>query len=146
MTDQPTYDATRNKYRTPEDDAGALLQVRHRFTAAQVNAGASVVAAAAGALRLVGASLTAIGGAAAGADAVVLLGTRAAAPVTLVSVDVGGLTQSALVESGDAAAVLLADGGSHAPLDANTPITIAKTGAALTGATHIDVVLKYAKD
>lgn len=144
---QPTYDPVTNRYRPPEQDAGSALTVRVHVTAAQVNSGFDIVPAVAGRTpRLLSATLTAVGGAAAGATAVVLLGTRAAAPVTLVSVAVAGLTQSALVESGDAGAVLLADGASFTALDAGTAITINKTGGSLTGATHIDVVCNYAQD
>jgi len=139
----PRYDATTNQMVRVDTANPAVLNTRQRFTAAQVNAGATVLAAVGGyAYRVISAKLVAIGGAAAGATAVVLLGTRSGA-VTLMSVAVAGLTQSALVDLDDAAAAALADGASFTPLDANTAITIGKTGGSLTGATSIDVILQY---
>lgn len=144
---QPTYDPATNRYRRPEMDSGGALQVRQRFTVAQVNAGADVVAAVPGRIpRLIAATLIAVGGAATVATAVVLLGTRAAGAVTLLSTVIANLTQSALVEHGDATATLLADGASFTALDVGTAITIGKTGGTLAGATHIDVHLTYALD
>jgi hypothetical protein len=144
---QPVYDRATNRYSRPETDAGGMLQLRARFTVAQINAGADVVAAVVGrTYRLIAATMIAVGGAASGATAVVLLGTRAAAPVTLMSVVVANLTQSALVESGDATAVVLADGASFTPLDVSTAITINKTGGTLAGATAVDVLMTYATD
>lgn len=140
---QPRYNPTTNQYERVSANP-AVQQFRGRFTAAQVNTGASVLAAVAGfAYRLISAKLIGIGGAAAGATAVVLLGTRAAGAVTLMSVAVAGLTQSAQVDLDDTAAAALADGASYTPLDANTPITIGKTGASLTGSTNVDVVIEY---
>jgi hypothetical protein len=143
---QPSYNSAENRMVAPESDAGSTLQQRTRVTAAQVNAGLILLAAVPQAYRLLSAVLIAIGGAAAGATAVVLQGVRATTTVSLLSVDVAGLTRSTPVRMGDAAAVVLADGASHTALDTNTPITIAKTGGTLTGATHIDVVLTYALD
>jgi hypothetical protein len=141
----PRYNPTSNRMVRNDTDNPGTLQVRLRFTAAQVNAGATVVPAVPGyAYRLLDAELIAIGGAAAGATDVRLLGTRAAGSVALLVVAVAALTQSALVRAGAANATLLADGTSHTPLDANTPITIGKTGGSLTGATSVDVILSYA--
>lgn len=140
---QPRYNPTTNQFERVDANP-SVQQFRGRFTAAQINAGASVLAAFAGAAyRLISGKMISIGGAAAGATAVVLLGTRAAGAVTLMSVAVAGLTQSTQVDLDDAAAAALADGASYTPLDANTAITIGKTGASLTGSTNVDVILEY---
>lgn len=142
---QATYNPTTNEMQRGEGDVAATQQVRLRFSAAQVNAGATVVAAVPGrAYRLIDAQMISIGGAAAGATDVRLLGTRAAGSVALLVVAIAALTQSAIVRAGAANATVLADGASHTPLDANTPITIGKTGGSLTGSTNIDVILTYA--
>jgi len=140
---QPRYDATLNQFVYP-DPTGAQ-QLRVRVTLAQLNAGLTLLPAVPGfAYRLINAVLIAVGGAVTAATDVRILGTRAAGSVALVVAAIAGLTQSALVESGDATAVVLADGASFTPLDANTAITIAKTGSAAATATAVDVLLTYA--
>jgi hypothetical protein len=146
---QPVYDRTTNSYRTGSQGAasGVVLQTRQRFTAAQINAGADIVPAVPGRTpRFVLARMIAVGSAVTGATAIVILGTRAATPVTLVSVPIAGLTQGALVEDGDAGATLLTDGASHTALDPGTAITIGKTGGAAVVTTGVDVIVEYAFD
>jgi hypothetical protein len=141
----PRYNPTSNQMVRVDTDNPAVQQIRTRVTAAQVNAGLTLLAAVPGfAYRMIDCALIAIGGAASGATDVRILGTRAAGSVALLVAAVAGLTQSALLRAGAANATLLADGASHTPLDANTAITIGKTGGSLTTATHIDVILTYA--
>jgi hypothetical protein len=45
--------------------------------------------------------------------------------------------------AGTASIVGLADGASLTALDANTAVTIGKTGGTLATATHVDVLLDY---
>lgn len=124
---------------------GMVRSVRHRFTAAEVNAGATIVAAIDGyQFRLVDASLIAIGGNAATATSVDILATQSASSVKLVAAAVAGLTQNALLRAGASNAAILAAGASFVLNDENTAITISKTGSNLATATHIDVLLTYA--
>lgn len=137
------YDATKNQM-VRDDDAADIQTVRTRFTVAQINTGASLLPAVPGYIyRLIDLTMIAIGGAASGATAVVVLGTRAAGAVTLLSVAVAALTQSAIVKPHTANATVLADGATYTPLDVNTAITVGKTGGSLATATHIDVIANY---
>ena len=121
----------------------AVKSQRVRFTAAQVNAGATLLAAVAGyKYRVTDWTMIAIGGNAATATSVDILGTRTTS-VTLAAVAVAALTQSAAVKPNSANVTLLADGASHTALDANTAITVGKTGSSLATATHIDVIVSY---
>ncbi len=137
---------------TEEGDARLLLpnlvyQVRKRFTAAEVNAGATILAALDGfKYRLVDAALIAIGGNAATATSVDILGTQAASGVQLVAAAVAGLTQNTLLRAGASNAAILAGGVSFTACDENTAITIGKTGSSLATATHIDVLVSYCID
>jgi hypothetical protein len=121
---------------------------RVRVTLAQINAGFELLPALAGyAYRLINWSLTAVGGAAATATSVDLIGTQAAATVRPVVTAVSALAQSAVIGRGHANAVVLANGASLAPLDANTALTIGTQAASagnLATCTHIDVNLDYA--
>jgi hypothetical protein len=121
--------------------ADIALTIRHRVTAAEVNAGHTLVTPPSGrAVRLVDVALIAIGGAAAGATTVDILDGA----TKLLAAAVAGLTQSALLRAGAANAAILADGASFVALDADDVITIGKTGDDLSGCTHIDVILTYA--
>lgn len=124
---------------------GVPVTVRKRCTIAEVNAGATIVPApgAGYTLRLVDAKMIAVGGAVGGATTVDILATLATASRKLLAVAIAALTQSAVVRDGAANAAVLADGASYTANDANTAITIAKTGGAATTATHVDVVLTY---
>lgn len=127
---------------------------RTRVTAAQVNAGFTLLPALPTVRwRLVDLILIAIGGAATTATDVRLLGTRAAASVALGIAAIAGLTQSTVLRlgspfatAGTASIVVLADGASFTQLDANTTVTVGKTGGSLAGATNIDVLLGYVAD
>jgi len=145
MPHEPRYDATKNEMVRVDPANPGVLQLRQRVTVAQVNAGLTLLAAVGGyAYRLIDCALIAVGGDASGATDVRILGTRAAGSVALVTALIAGLTQSTLLRAGATNANLLADGASHTPLDANTAITIGKTGSSLATATHIDVILEYA--
>lgn len=140
---QPRYDATTNQM-VRSDDQADVQTIRRRFTIAEVNAGATLLSAVPGfAYRLIDAAVIAVGGAVTAATDVRLLGTRAAGSVALLVAAVAALTQSALLRAGAANAVILADGASFTPLDANTAITIAKTGSPAATATHVDVMATY---
>lgn len=128
---------------------GMVLSTRQRFTAAQVNAGATVVAAVAGQkFRIVDCTLIAVGGAADTATSVDIIGTRSAAEVRPIVAAVAALTENAVVKPDTANVTVLAAGASFTPLDVNTAITIGKQsgGGSLGGATAIDVVLTYAAE
>jgi hypothetical protein len=121
--------------------ADIALTIRHRVTAAEVNAGQTLVTPPAGrAVRLVDVALIAIGGNAAGATTVDILDGA----TKLLAAAVAGLTQSALLRAGATNAAILADGASFVARAADAVITIGVTGSNLTTATHIDVILTYA--
>lgn len=128
-------------------DFGIAKDQRTRVTLAQINAGFTLLPALPGVRwRLLDVTLIAIGGAAAGATSVNVIGTRAAAAVQLVAAAVAGLTQSTVARAGAANIAVLADGASFTQLDANTAITVAKVGGNLTTSTAIDVILNYVAD
>lgn len=137
------YDATKNQM-VRDDDQADVQTIRRRFTAAEINAGTALLPAVPGyAYRFTDYQMIAIGGAVTGATDVRVLGTRAAGSVALLVVAVAALTQSAIVRAGAANAVVLADGASHTPLDANTAVTVGKTGGSAATATHVDVIASY---
>lgn len=121
---------------------------RFHVAIADVNAGLTLLAALGTAYkyRLIDCYVISVGGAAAAVTTVDILGTQAASGVKLVAFAQASLTQSALLRAGASGAAILADGASFAANDANTPITIGKTGSSVTTATFIDVVLTYAID
>jgi hypothetical protein len=121
----------------------AAQVARVRTTTANVNAGATLLPAVPGfRYRLQDVTMISIGGAAAGATTIDVLGTRTTS-VKLLAVAVAALTQSSVVRAGAANATVLADGASFTTVDANTAITIGKTGSDLTTSTNIDVLLTY---
>lgn len=122
----------------------ATRSIRRRFTIAEVNAGIVLVPKKNGIkYRFVDGGVIAIGGAAAAHTTIDILGTRAAGSVKLLTAAVANTTQSNFVKPGATGAVILADGASYTDLDANTDITVGKTGASITTATNIDFVLTY---
>jgi hypothetical protein len=123
---------------------GLVKNRRIRVATADVNAGLTLLPAIAGyRYRITGVSMIAIGGNASGATTVDILATQSASSVKLVANAVTGLTQSAILREGATNSTLLADGASHVANDANTAITISKTGSALATSTNIDVLLSY---
>lgn len=118
--------------------------IRTRFTIAQINAGATLLAAIAGfKYRMIAATAIAYGGAVGAVTTVDLLATQSAASVKLVAFAQASLTQSTELSSGASGAAVLTDGASHVANDANTAITISKTGSDLTTATGVDIVFRY---
>lgn len=135
-------DANVTVYVVPGSEVG-VQQTRQRFTIAQVNAGATILPARAGIqYQMVDCALISIGGAAATATTVDILGTQTTS-VKLLAAAVAGLTQNTLLRAGATNATILADGASFVANDANTAITIGKTGSNVATATHIDVLLTY---
>lgn len=124
-----------------------VYHIRKRFTVAEVNAGATLLAAEANVkYRMVDAAMIAVGGAAATATTVDILATQGASSVKLVANAVAGLTQNTLLRAGATNSAILAAGASFVANDVNTAITVGKTGSDVATATHIDVLLSYTKD
>lgn len=117
---------------------------RERFTAAQIDAGQTILPAVPGyKYRIVDMAMIAIGGAVTGATDVRFLGTQAAASVALLISAIAALTQNTLLRAGAANATVLAGGASFAECDNNTAITIGKTGGSVATATHVDFLISY---
>lgn len=122
------------------------LVVHRRFTAAELTtAGTDLLAPPAPGLkyRLIDCVFIAVGATVGGATDIRILGTQAAVSVALTTVPVAGLTQSTMVRLGSAAAPVLANGASQQPCDQATGIKIARTGSAVSGATHLDVIASF---
>jgi len=115
-------------------------------TAAELTAGKVLVAAnAAWKIKVISASVTAKGGDAAGVTTVDIKGTKDAAVVNLASFPVALLKKDVTVTMQSTGVILLPQFfKSFQANDINTPITIAKTGGALTGATSLEVKISYA--
>ena len=117
---------------------------RQRVTIAEINAGATLLAAVSGkSYRLVSCNAIAYGGAAGAVTTVDVLATQSASGVKLVAYAQASLTQSAVLKDGGTGAAVLADGASYVANDANTAITIGKTGSDVTTATGVDIILQY---
>lgn len=125
-------------------DNRIIYQHRERVSIADVNAGKILLSANRNfKYRLVDVALIAIGGAVGATTTVDILATQAGASVKLLAAAIAGLTQNALLRAGAANAAILAGGASFVENDAGTGISIGKTGAAATTATHIDVLIEY---
>jgi len=122
---------------------GMVQNVRQRFTIAEINAGATLVAAVAGkSIRMVSCKAIAVGGAAGAVTTVDVLGTLSTGR-KLVAFAQANLTQSTVLTDGGTGAAVLADGASYTANDAGTAVTVGKTGSDVTTATHIDVIFDY---
>jgi len=122
---------------------GVVLNVRRRFTIAEVNAGATLVPAVSGkAIRMVTCKAISVGGAAGAVTTVDVLGTSTTGR-KLVAFAQANLTQSTVLADGGTGAAVLADGASYTANDAGTAVTVGKTGSNVTTATHIDVIFDY---
>jgi hypothetical protein len=120
-----------------------VFNIRQRFTIAQVNAGATLVAAVSGkSIRMVGCKAIAVGGAAGAVTTVDILGTSTTSR-KLVAFAQANLTQSTVLADGGTGGTVLADGASYTANDTGTAVTIGKTGSNVTTATHIDVIFVY---
>lgn len=121
-----------------------VRNVRTRFTVAQVNAGATLLAAIRGQkFRVVGAEAIAIGGNVGSVTTIDILGTQSTSSVKLVAFAQASLTRSTVLKAGGTGATVLADGASFAQCDTNTALTVLKTGTDADTATHIDVNVDY---
>jgi len=121
-----------------------VLNDRHRVTVAEINAGHELLPAITGrAYRIVSVTAIAYGGAVGTTTTVDILGTQAAGSVKIAAFAQASLTQSAVLNAGDAGAAVLADGASFAACDAATAITIGKTGGNLDTATGVDIIITY---
>ncbi len=117
---------------------------RQRVTTAEINAGASLLAAVTGkSYQLLDCKAISYGGAVGATTTVDILGTQSTSSVKLVAFAQAGLTQSAVLRDGDSSSAVLADGASYIACDAASAITIAKTGSDVTTATGVDVILQY---
>lgn len=125
-------------------DNEIVFRHRERVLIADINAGFTLLPARPrNKYKLVDASQTAIGGAAGATTTVDILGTQAGAAVKLMAAAIAGLTQNTRLNAGDANGAILAAGASFADNDVNTAITVGKTGASLTTATHIEFDILY---
>lgn len=123
---------------------GTVVEFRRRYTLAEINAGTAGLNAIPGfKYRLISATAIAIGGAMAALTTVDILATQGAASVKLVAFAQASLTQNTQLNSGDTGAAILAGGLSYVENDANTGITVNKTGASGTTATAVDVIILY---
>lgn len=128
-------------------DFGVLKAQRTRATVAQINAGFTLLPALPGVKwRLVDWDMIAIGGAVTGATDVRILGTQSGSSAALGATAVAALTQSAVVRAGASNAVVLANGASFVACDANTKVTVGKTGGSAATATAVDITLLYVAD
>lgn len=142
------FDGTNRRLVVPSGSAsfltGAVLNVRQRFTIAQVNAGVTLVAAITGfKIRMVSATATAIGGAVTAVTTVDILGTQSTA-VKLVAFAQASLAENTQLRDGVSGAAVLAAGASYLANDAGTAVTVDITGSDITTATHIDINFDYA--
>lgn len=121
-----------------------VRHLRTRNTVAEVNAGATLLPAISGfQYRIVDMALIAIGGAAATATSVDIRATQSTSVVNILAAAVAGLTQNTLLRAGAANAAILAGGVSFVANDANTAVTINRTGSNVATATHIDSLISY---
>jgi hypothetical protein len=127
------------------DVQNGLLQSRRvRVSAANFLAGYVLLPAVPSfGYRLVGADMIAVGGGVGGSTTLDIVGVQSGVNQKLTAMAIAGLTQSTRVSVGSASTTILADGASFARNDINTPITLGVTGAAITGATSVDVFLSY---
>jgi hypothetical protein len=123
---------------------GVVVPVRTRFTIAQVNAGATLLAAnPLMKWRMQDVIAISVGGAAGAVTTVDLLGTQSASGVKLAAFAQANLTQNTVLRPGVTGTAVLAGGASFIANDANTAITIGKTGSDVTTATHIDIIATF---
>lgn len=124
-----------------------VRQIRRRCTIAEINAGVTLLAALSGyQYRMVACKAIAVGGNAGTVTTVDVLGTQSAAGVKLVAYAQANLTRSAVLEAGGTGAAVLADGASFVANDANTAVTVGKTGGSIDTATHVDILFSYIVD
>jgi hypothetical protein len=118
---------------------------RQSVTTGQVNTGHELLPALPGfRYRIQDMALIAVGGAAQVATSVDIIGVQAASNVKLMDARIAGLTENTLLRAGTVTnGLILAAGASFALCDANTAITIGKTGSNVTTATSFVALLTY---
>lgn len=117
---------------------------RERVPIADVNAGTTLLPAVPGyKYRIHYFAAIAYGGAVGTLTSVELNGTQSSSVVDLASFAQANLTQSTYLGPESTGTTLLADGASFAICDANTAISVSKTGGAGDTATGIDFLLIY---
>ena len=127
------------------DNGPLVFSQRIRTSTANVNTGATLLPAITGyKYRLISCKAIAVGGAAGAVTTVDILATQSAGSVKLVAYAQASLTQSTVLTDGGSGGTVLADGASYVQNDISTAITIGKTGASMTTATNIDVIITYA--
>ena len=116
------------------------LSLRDRATAAQVNAGKTILDVEDGyKFRLVDCIMIAVGD-----DAGTATGVQVKCGGTvLIDAKVAALTQSTVARAGDSDVDVLADGASFVTQGDGDDVTVVKDGDDLATATHIDVILSY---
>ena len=125
-------------------NSAMVLCTRHRVTVAEINAGHELLPAIVGkSYRMIQCLAIAYGGAVGTTTTVDLLGTQAAGSVKLVAYAQANLTQSTVLVSGGTGAAVQADAASYTVCDANTAITVGKTGGDADTATGVDFILTY---
>ncbi len=119
---------------------GIVRNARVRATAAQVNAGHTVLPAIPGyKYRMIDCTLIAAGGTTDG-----VTGVQVKCDTTLlVDAKVAAIERNVVARAGDTDVNVLADGASFVAQAANKPITVIKDGDDLTGATYMDVIFTY---
>ena len=138
-----THDATGSHLVRKKGD---IQTQRFRVAIADINAGYTLMAALVGfQYRLIDCLAIAVGGAAAAVTTVDVLGTQTSS-VKLCAFAQAQLTQSTVLRPGVTGCTVLADGASFVACDANTAITVNKSGSDVTTATHVDFVITYAID
>lgn len=124
---------------------GVVRTIRKRLTIAQINAGVALLPALPGLkYRQVDSQAIAYGGAVGATTTVDILATQSGAGVKLAAFGQAALTQSTVLRPGISGVTVLADGASFAACDANTGVTVGKTGSSLTTATGVDIIFSYA--
>ena len=124
--------------------AGIVNYIKKRFTVAQINAGATILAAKPGLkIQMIDCSMAAEGGNAATATSIEVEAVQSTSAVDLISNTVGILTDDTLARMGITNSTLLANGLWAVANDVNTAITISKTGSDLATATHLNVYFTY---
>jgi hypothetical protein len=138
VTGSTAFTGTVQAYSQP-----VVLNTRHRVTIAEINAGHEILPAIEGrTYRIISVKAIAYGEAVGTTTTVDVLGTQSTGPVKIVTFAQGALVQSAvLTDSADG--TVLADGASFVACDANTAITVGKTGSDADTATGVDFIITY---
>jgi hypothetical protein len=138
VTGSTAFTGTVQAYSQP-----VVLNTRHRVTIAEINAGHEILPAIEGrTYRIISVKAIAYGGAVGTTTTVDVLGTQSTGSVKIVTFARGDLAQSVvLTDSADG--TVLADGASFVACDANTAITVGKTGSDADTATGVDFIITY---